>query len=65
MEKQKINKGIIGIACAVIGWFTFGLPLSIAAIALGIADEPKATWSYISIIAGVVELIIILSWLAS
>ena len=65
MEQQKISKGIIGIGCAVIGWFAFGLPLSIAAIALGVSEQPKTTWSYISIIAGVAELIIILSWLAS
>jgi hypothetical protein len=64
MEKQSINKGIIGVVCAIIGWFAFGLPLSILAIGLGVSDKPKTTWSYISIIAGVVELLIILSWLS-
>jgi hypothetical protein len=64
METQKVNKGIIGIVCAFIGWFAFGLPLSILAVGLGLSDKPKTTWSYISIIAGVVELVIILSWLA-
>lgn len=62
MEQSKVNKGVIGIGCAIVGWFMFGLPLSIAAIALGVSDKPKTTWSYISIIAGVAELLIILNY---
>lgn len=57
-----ISKGLIGIGCAVIGWFMFGFPLAIAAIILGFLDTPKTPWSYISIVAGIAELLILINY---
>lgn len=59
------SKGIIGTILALVGFFVFGLPLGIAALVLGIIDEPKTTWSWTAIVIGVVDIVGVLYFLGS
>ena len=63
--KPKDNsKGIIGTILALVGFIVFGLPLGIAALVLGIIDEPKTPWSWTAIVIGVVDIVAVLAYLS-
>jgi len=55
------NLGFISLACVGIGWFAFGLPLSIAAIVFG-ALGAKTAVGKIGIVLGIIELVLMLSY---
>ena len=58
------SRGIVGTILALVGFFVFGLPLGIAALVLGIIDEPKTTWSWTAIVIGVVDIVAVLVYLS-
>jgi len=60
-----VNKGLIGSILGFVGFIIFGLPLGVAAIILGVIDEPKNTWSYVSIVMGVIDIVGVLYVLGS
>ena len=59
------NKGIIGTVLGLVGLVVFGLPLGVAALILGLVDNPKNTWSYVSIVVGAVDVVAVLYFLGS
>ena len=61
----KANLGVIGSIAGFIGFFLFGLPLGAAAIIMGAIDQPKNTWSYVSIVIGIVDVVAVLYVLGS
>ncbi len=52
----KTNLGLIGSVLGFVGLLIFALPLGIAALILGIVDQPKNSWSYISIVMGIIDI---------
>lgn len=58
------SKGIAGMVLGIIGFFFLGIPLGIAAIVLGITDEPKTAFSWTAIVVGVVDIIGVLVYLS-
>jgi hypothetical protein len=61
----KANLGVVGSVAGLIGFFLFGLPLGAAAIIMGAIDQPKTTWSYVSIVIGIVDVVAVLYVLGS
>jgi hypothetical protein len=65
VKKQDNSKGILGTILAIVGFFILGLPLGIAALILGIVDEPKTTWSWASIVIGALDIVAVLVYLSN
>jgi hypothetical protein len=60
-----VNKGLIGSILGFVGFIIFGLPLGVAALILGAIDTPKNTWSYVSIVMGIIDIVGVLYVLGS
>jgi hypothetical protein len=60
-----VNKGLIGSILGFVGFIIFGLPLGVAALILGVIDTPKNTWSYVSIVMGIIDIVGVLYVLGS
>jgi hypothetical protein len=58
------SKSIIGTILALVGFIVFGLPLGIAALVLGIIDNPKTPWSWTAIVIGTVDIVAVLAYLS-
>ena len=64
MESNNNISGIISIVCVGIVWFVYGLFFSIVAIIAG-AIGFKTTIGKIGLVIGIIEFILMITWLGS